>query len=357
MYARAISLAGRDLRPRLWRAYAPLLVLALGYYLTALVVLRDARVEISFELVDVFTNLWRFALGLLLTVPVYGYVWMLLTHDGERPIRRALRYVRQTPFAEIALLRVLPMAVILAVVQAGYLAFKRAIPELQPFAWDDAFAAWDRLLFLGADPWQLTHRLLPWPEATWVLGIAYALWFYVVFFSFALAAAMPLQSRLRLTFLLAFLASWTVAGSYLAILFSSAGPAFVERLWGDPTFAPLMQRLAEQDRVLSVLSLGAQDDLWRGYADPAYPAMGISAFPSMHLCASALVAILGWQVHRALGWLLVGYTAVMLVGSVHLGWHYAVDGIAGIALAFLFWALARHFVRWWLGAGLSPRAP
>lgn len=30
----------------------------------------------------------------------------------------------------------------------------------------------------------------------------------------------------------------------------------------------------------------------------------------------------------------VGYVALLLVSSVYLGWHYAVDGIAGIALAF-----------------------
>jgi hypothetical protein len=31
---------------------------------------------------------------------------------------------------------------------------------------------------------------------------------------------------------------------------------------------------------------------------------------------------------------------VILVGSVHLAWHYAVDGLAGILLAAIFWAAA-----------------
>lgn len=351
LQAKAATLVGRGMGARLWRAYAPLLVLSLGYYLSALLLLRDTRVELSFELIGVFVNLWRFALGLLLIVPVYGYFRLLLTHDGERPILRVLRALRQTPFVEIALLRVLPMAVLLAVVQAGYLAFKRSIPELQPFVWDHAFLGWDRILFLGHDPWVLSHQLLPWPEATRVLGMAYGIWFYVIFFAFALASALRLDSRLRMTFLLAFLVSWSVAGSYLAIVFSSAGPAFFERLFADPTFAPLMQRLAEQHRVIEVLSLAAQDELWQGYADPLHPSMGISAFPSMHLCASALVMLLGFRFHRAIGWLLAGYTAVMLVGSVHLGWHYAVDGIAGIALAVLFWRLAQAFTAWWFEDG------
>ena len=32
--------------------------------------------------------------------------------------------------------------------------------------------------------------------------------------------------------------------------------------------------------------------------------------------------------------------AIILIGSVHLAWHYAVDGYAGILLAAAFWLIA-----------------
>src|SRR3546814_1924522 len=34
------------------------------------------------------------------------------------------------------------------------------LPHYAPFRWDDAFAALDRTLFLGHQPWQITHAIL-----------------------------------------------------------------------------------------------------------------------------------------------------------------------------------------------------
>ena len=44
---------------------------------------------------------------------------------------------------------------------------------------------------------------------------------------------------------------------------------------------------------------------------------------------------------------LIVYGAVILVGSVHLGWHYAVDGYAGIVMAMVAWWLAGPIVARW----------
>jgi len=33
-----------------------------------------------------------------------------------------------------------------------------------------------------------------------------------------------------------------------------------------------------------------------------------------------------------------------MVGSVHLGWHYAVDGYLSIVLTVLLWRVVGHFV-------------
>jgi hypothetical protein len=46
---------------------------------------------------------------------------------------------------------------------------------------------------------------------------------------------------------------------------------------------------------------------------------------------------------------LTAYAVVIFIGSVHLGWHYAIDGYAGIAGTWLIWKFA--------GFVLGPRAP
>ena len=59
---------------------------------------------------------------------------------------------------------------------------------------------------------------------------------------------------------------------------------------------------------------------------------GISAFPSMHAAMATLWA--GYLVERS-RWLApigLGFLAVILYLSVYTGWHYAVDGIASIAV-------------------------
>jgi hypothetical protein len=43
-----------------------------------------------------------------------------------------------------------------------------------------------------------------------------------------------------------------------------------------------------------------------------------------------------------------------MIGSVHLAWHYAVDGIAGAGLAIALWYLAGLIVR---GQRPLPHAP
>jgi hypothetical protein len=38
--------------------------------------------------------------------------------------------------------------------------------------------------------------------------------------------------------------------------------------------------------------------------------------------------------------LLTAYAVIIFIGSVHLGWHYALDGYLGIAGVWLIWKFA-----------------
>jgi membrane-associated phospholipid phosphatase len=48
--------------------------------------------------------------------------------------------------------------------------------------------------------------------------------------------------------------------------------------------------------------------------------------------------------NRRLGLFGFAWFAIILIGSVLLGWHYAVDGIAGILMAVGAWAVAPRIV-------------
>lgn len=285
---------------------------------------------------------------------LYGTVALALTDTGERPFKRVWRWIRRTPFLEIIALRLLPALTLFIAFQPLFLAVKQSIPDIVPFSWDPLFASLDRSLFLGTDPWVFSHALLPSAVATKVFDLCYSAWFFIMLITYVAASVMRLSSILRMTFLTAFFLNWILAGSVAAILFSSAGPVYMDRLFGIADFEPLMARLHAQGDVMEIFALNVQEALWQGYADPNHPPTGISAFPSMHLCISMTVTLFCFRLARWLGAAMGVFTLVMLVASVHLGWHYLVDGLAGIALSVAIWKLSALLSRRWLARWPAP---
>jgi len=157
-----------------------------------------------------------------------------------------------------------------------------------------------------------------------------------------------MRHHLRLTFLFAYGLNWVIAGAILAILFASVGPVYLERLTGDLMFQPLTDLLAQQGEITRIRALETQQWLWEGYTQADIKPVGISAFPSLHLSIATTCTCLGFAVSRITGLLAAMFTLSILVASVHLGWHYAIDGIAGIALALVFWWISARITRWWL---------
>jgi membrane-associated phospholipid phosphatase len=70
-----------------------------------------------------------------------------------------------------------------------------------------------------------------------------------------------------------------------------------------------------------------------------------SAFPSMHVTMVTLLALAAWPIGGALRWLYIAYAAAILVGSVRLGWHYAVDGYVAATSTIALWFSAGHILR------------
>lgn len=264
-----------------------------------------------------------------------GGVMVLLARRGARSPLRALRLVLF--LNRVRLLRTVLLLALYVVTSRAYRAIKVALPRHVDFYADPSLAQLDRMLF-GTDPWRLTHALIG-PGGTWLIDRLYVLWLPIMVAMFAWSAftsdrAFQLRSAV-VHFLI-----WIVLGNLLALGLASAGPCFYLPIFGNGEFEPLMDRLAQ---VGDLNALALQDYLL-GTRGVESIGAGISAAPSVHVAMTVLLVLM---MHDRFGarwptWLAGGYLAAIWLGSVHLGWHYAVDGLISLMLVpLMWWSLGR----------------
>jgi hypothetical protein len=272
-----------------------------------------------------------------------------LRKRSKSPLRDLAGALRARFGSPMLMLAALAPLLLIPVVIAAYGVLKQLMPLITTFAWDDTFAAIDRALFLGHQPWELTHALLGSHGATFVIDWLYALWVPLLFVAIPGAALFaPRYDRAR--FILSFAIAWILLGVVGAYLGASAGPCYAALVGAGSAseFAPLMARL--DDYANSYGTLGAiqwQGILWDAHVSRDYGfGMGISAMPSLH---NAIVVLYALALKRAgRGWTLAGWTfaSVIFFGSIHLGWHYAADGIvSAAAMVAIWWAVGRYLER------------
>lgn len=225
--------------------------------------------------------------------------------------------------------------------------FKKLIPAINPFRWDGAFAAWDATLHGGVDPWRLLQPVLGHPAVTIAIDSVYALWFFVVFGVFFWQAFSVSNAERRMRFLLSFVLSWIVIGTVAAILLSSAGPVYFTAVTGQEFgYAELLSYLRGVNDQYPVLAVYAHETLWETQlSSVAELGHGISAMPSMHIALSVLTLLFFWRsgLVARIGTIL--FVTVIFLGSIHLGWHYAIDGYVAAAMAVIIWKATAHLAR------------
>ncbi|WP_420428229.1 phosphatase PAP2 family protein [Algiphilus sp.] len=260
-------------------------------------------------------------------------------------LRRDIAFVIANPQRSLPIAWLLLLMVFFT---AFFSAWKAMIPQLQPFAWDPAFSQMDRWLHGGTHPWRYTHAVFSSALATSIINLIYHLWFVVIHFSVIWVAVSRGHSQLRLQYLLSFFLAWIIVGTILAIAFSSAGPCYFERVTGLASpYADLMQRLELQQLRYPVWALGVQELLWANHVRGANGmTSGISAMPSMHVGTCVLLVLLACRLgSRRAVVCATFFLFCILVGSVHLGWHYAVDGYAAGLIMLPIWWIAGKVTR------------
>ena len=268
-------------------------------------------------------------------------IYVMLAVRPERLTAHIVADYRERFLEPERLANGLLLIAVLPVFFSVFTSFKIMIPRIVPFSWDPLFARWDAALHFGFAPWELLQPLLGYPVATVAINFAYHLWLFVLYGLLLWQGFSLAKPRVRMQYLLTTVVTWALLGALAATLLSSAGPVYYGRVVEGPDpFLPLMDYLRTTGETHYVPALAVQELLWSDYlAGGVQQARGISAMPSMHVSSAFLFLLLAWQHGRALRWAMGVFLGFILVGSVHLGWHYAIDGYLAIPLTWLIWHL------------------
>lgn len=233
---------------------------------------------------------------------------------------------------------VITMAALVQVFMPSFAMVKRTIPHVVPFYLDPALAHMDLALF-GRPPWQMTEFISQVQPLVLAIDNTYTAWVVITFFMPIIVAGWLERPKVRAQFLLSYFGTWILLGNVLATMMSSVGPCFYGLFYPGPD--PFAHKMALLKDVGDTVSLGALDLQATAVASVKSSAgldwYAISAMPSLHVAIATLVAIVSFKANRWVGVLGAVYLATISVGSVYLGWHYAVDGLFSIAAVCLIW--------------------
>ena len=133
----------------------------------------------------------------------------------------------------------------------------------------------------------------------------------------------------------------------MAVTMSSAGPCYYSRLGLSPDpYVGLMTYLRHVNETYPIWAIGIQDLIWDGHLRHAGTSV-VSAMPSLHNASALLFVLVGFQFSRFWGWLLAIHAFLIYLGSIHLGWHYAVDSYVAWVLTALVWFACGPIAVWW----------
>jgi hypothetical protein len=234
---------------------------------------------------------------------------------------------------------------VFTLLMAAYSLFKQVVIPASGYWAGPGIMSLEYHLLLGHHAWQITHALLP-VDATYWLDQVYQAWFVLMVGSMIACSHLSGDPLHRCRFMLCFMASWIIGGTALAYLIPASGPIYLSHFHPMPDpFIALKARLAADDHVIravhgtGLFALQGQSLLLEKLkAGLIFPGGGISAMPSMHNAIAVLLACAGSGISRWLGRFLSIFAMLIFVGSIHLGWHYALDGIVAGAISIGLWS-------------------
>lgn len=234
------------------------------------------------------------------------------------------------------------LVVITLLFHSVYLSFKTSFTDFVPFHADEWLMKADRALHFGDIPWQLLAPVFSSALAVYVIDFLYTFWLLLNLYVILQQAFASKTPELRATFFLSYYIVWIVMGTMIALAASSAGPCYFQHVSSLPNpYDAQMAFLNGLHQSTELNALAFQVTLWDNHAKGLGGIInGISAFPSIHVAMAVIFALIGRHYGRIVRWGSYAYLAVIMIGSVVLNWHYAVDGYASMILTPLVWAFS-----------------
>jgi hypothetical protein len=223
--------------------------------------------------------------------------------------------------------------------------YKQLIPFVKPYCWDNTFMQWDYVLHFHHNPWQLLQPILGHPLITAFLGKAYGAWFFVLV-GIIIWQGNTAERFYRMQFFLTFMLAWLILGTWGAYYFSSAGPCYYN-IYSPASvnpYDPLMLYLSHNAPAWVIDLQGSL--LEHLQSNTLVFGGGVSAMPSMHVAMATLCLLICSKYNRWLALAAGVFLILVLIGSIHLAWHYAVDGYVAIILTSLIWYYTGKVLRY-----------
>lgn len=286
---------------------------------------------------------------LLLVLVIYKAVEMAVYDRPEHPVPHLLGKLWEVIGNPARMAAGLPIFFAVFLFMYDFAVVKANISGFQPFAWDKTFDQWDAALHFGFRPWELLQPVVGYVPVTFLLNLNYNAWFlamnmFMVHYAFMAA---PGESRSR--FFLTFMLIWMIGGGFLATVLSSAGPCYfgAGRLGLSPDpYAGLMAYLRHANDQIPIWSVSTQDMLW-SFREQGSAFGGVSAMPSMHNGTALLFILASAGFPLWVRLLVILHAILVFIGSVHLGWHYAVDAYLAWGVTLFVWWAVKPLVNWW----------
>ena len=256
-------------------------------------------------------------------------------------VRRDRSYFRAIGNAQW-LLDTLRLIIGAALVVFTYGWIKLVVPIYHPTLFDQELWNLDQTLFLGIAPTVMFLDLFGNGAFLRVID-----WIYAnIFFASTLIASAYFFSdprkKIRIGFANGYAALWLIGG-WLYMLVPSVGPAYA--------FKDLWMPHGESLRItqaFQALLMRNYTNVMRAAAGQPHEAItivfGIGAFPSLHVAFQTFVFLWMRRLWTS-GQVLFGIFAVAIfLGSMITGWHYFIDGVAGLVLAYVCYRICfpRH---------------
>src|SRR5690606_29521537 len=305
-----------------------------------------ASYRISFSPVLIMANARLYAVSCF-AIAVADTIWLLWRNRPLAPTAFLIRVWRQR-LANPAVRARLPLFAIAVAFMPFFSKMKSMIPLFNDFKWDSVFIAWDRTLFFGHDAWEVLQPVFGYPLVTAAMAGLYHVWMLLIYMGTLFFLFHPSAANAVRQYFLGFILIWTLIGGALATALASVGPCFIGPIFGDPTFDAQMSYLREANEQFPVMTLHVQELLLDWYhAGDRGLGSGITAMPSMHVSMAFLFWLGIRQVWHRAGWPFFGVFVATWIGSIHLGYHYAVDGLVSVIATAVLWRASGASILAW----------